>query len=67
VSFQSWLFSFSCSQEKVSEVLGVRPAANGLISNFADALKVAQYIPAARGERAIWLPWLVVRYSLAGC
>jgi hypothetical protein len=64
MSFHSWLCSLS--QDKVSEVLGIRPATNGFISNLADALKVAQYLQAAGAEPAIWLPWLVVRYSLAG-
>jgi hypothetical protein len=61
--FHSWL----CNSlpEEVAAVLAIRPNANGLISEFEDAIRATEYIrrPGTGAEPVIWEPWLVVAYS----
>ena len=62
MSFHSWICNYF--PESVDKELRIKPAANGFISDFADALEVTEHIRNAGGEPAIWLPWLIVQYGL---
>ncbi|MBY0373112.1 MAG: hypothetical protein K2Q23_03910 [Bryobacteraceae bacterium] len=64
MKFHSWVCNWF--PESVGKDLGIRPAANGFLSSFADARRVNQYIRRGRAEPAIWLPWLVVQYGSEG-
>jgi len=61
MSFHSWICNYF--PDKVSTDLGIQPAANGFIAEFSDAVRATAYIAKAKGEPAIWLPWLVVQYG----
>lgn len=64
ISFHSWVCNWF--PERVEKDLGIRPAANGFLSSFADARRVNQYVRREGGEPSIWLPWLVVQYGSEG-
>ena len=64
MSFHSWICSYFPESVGDKE-LNIKPAANGFISDFADALKITEHIRKVGGEPAIWLPWLIVQYGPA--
>lgn len=59
-SFHSWLCNYF--PDCVKNDLNIEPSANGLLADFADAVKVTEYIRNNDCEPAIWLPWLIVQY-----
>lgn len=60
-SFHSWL----CHNApiKALEVFGIQPNSKGLIESLDDAVRVTEHLKKTGAEKAIWEPWLVVRYA----
>ena len=63
-SFHSWL----CNglEVEVFNEFGIRPGANGLLHNEADARRAAEHCGQEKvgAEPALWQPWALVEYSL---
>jgi hypothetical protein len=61
-SFHSWL----CNglETEVFERLGIRPGSHGLLQSWPEAQAAAEFCASdeAKGEPAVWHPWLIVQY-----
>ena len=58
--FHSWLCHDA--PKEASEKFNIRPNQHGFISTLNDAKFVTEHLIATGAERAIWEPWLVLRY-----
>ncbi|MCX5684825.1 MAG: hypothetical protein NT049_14225, partial [Planctomycetota bacterium] len=60
------LHSWLCNglEKDASEKLGIRPAANGLLANEADARAVVELAVREHAEPVPWRPFLLVEYKI---